>query len=72
MNDDLTILSIEEVCQVLKIGRNRIYHLLNNGLIKGYREGNRWKISRKAVEEYISTQSNMRTNSNKNSNKVSD
>lgn len=57
MNDELTILSIEEVCQILRVGRNRIYYLLNNGFLKGYREGNRWKISQKAVEEYISTQS---------------
>lgn len=31
------ILSIEEVCTVLLIGRNRAYELLNSGVLKGFR-----------------------------------
>ena len=71
MNDELIIFSVQEACQLLKIGRNRIYYLLNNGLLKGYREGNRWKISQKAVTDYIFTQSNIGTSSNNGSNNLS-
>ena len=47
------ILSIEEVCTVLLIGRNRAYELLNTGVLRGFRLGRTWKIPKKSLESFI-------------------
>lgn len=47
------VLTIEELCEILKIGRNRAYELLENGEIKGFRLGRPWKIPKISVEEYL-------------------
>lgn len=54
------ILTILEVCDILMIGRNRAYELLETGILKGFRIGRIWKIPRAAVEEYILTQSRLK------------
>ena len=46
------ILSVEELCELLHVGRNRIYQLLQSGELKGFRLGKTWKIPKIAVEEY--------------------
>lgn len=51
------ILTIEELCEILKIGRNRAYELLESGTIKGFCLGKPWKIPRIAVENYLKQQS---------------
>ena len=38
-NDINTIMSVAEVAEYLSVGKNRIYELLNNGTIKGFRMG---------------------------------
>lgn len=38
---------------ILELEKNRIYELLNNQTLKGFRIGSTWKISRMALEEYI-------------------
>ncbi len=49
------ILTAEEACEALKIGRNAIYSLLNSGKLKGYRSGRVWKVPKEAVREFILT-----------------
>jgi len=51
------IVTAEEVAEMLRIGMNRMYELLKTGSIKAYREGRVWRISRKAVQEYVLSQS---------------
>lgn len=51
------VLDVEETCEVLKIGKNRMYHLLSEREIKGYREGRCWRIPRKSIVEYIEKKS---------------
>lgn len=48
------ILRVEELCDVLGIGANAAYQLLNEGAIPAFRIGRRWKIPREAVQGYIS------------------
>lgn len=48
------ILTVDELCEVLGIGANAAYQLLNDGAIPAFRIGRRWKIPREAVQEYIS------------------
>lgn len=52
-NSILTVLSVSEVAEYLGVGKNRIYELLNDGKLKGFRMGSTWKISRMALENYI-------------------
>lgn len=55
--DDLV--TIEMLCEMLSIGKNVAYNLLNQKEIKAFRIGRVWKIPKKAVEEYILTSSNL-------------
>jgi excisionase family DNA binding protein len=48
------ILTIEELCEVLGIGTNAAYQLLNEHTIPAFRIGRRWKIPKEAVIQYIS------------------
>ena len=47
------ILTREEVMEILKIGRSTFYKLLQNGDLKGFKEGNRYKVPVESIEEYI-------------------
>ena len=51
--NDLEILTVEEACEALKIGRNAIYRLLNSGKLKGYRNGRHWSNPREATRLLI-------------------
>ncbi|MCI6867000.1 MAG: helix-turn-helix domain-containing protein [Lachnospiraceae bacterium] len=46
-------MTVEDVCESLLIGKNAAYQLLNQGSIKAFRIGSRWKIPRASVIEYI-------------------
>lgn len=56
--DDLV--SIETLCEMLSIGKNHAYDLLNKKQIKAFRIGRTWKVPKKAVEEYILSQSKLK------------
>ena len=45
------LLTREEVMELLKIGRSTFYRLLQTGQLKGFKEGNRYKVPVSAVEE---------------------
>lgn len=47
------ILTVDEVCEVLRIGYNAAYSLLNSGKLKAYKNGRTWRIPRIAVEAYV-------------------
>ncbi len=47
------ILTVEEVCEALRIGENAAYALLGSGQLKGYRNGCRWRIPKEAVRRFI-------------------
>ena len=38
-----------------------LYNLLRNGKIKGFKIGSCWKIPKKAVDDYISSESGINT-----------
>lgn len=54
------ILNIDELCEVLLIGKNAAYKLLESGEIKGFRFGRKWKISKVALEDFILKRSGFR------------
>ena len=55
--EKIELLTIDQLCQILQIGKNTAYKLLQTGEIKGFRVGRSWKIPRDSVIEYVSNQS---------------
>lgn len=53
MKENTEILTREEVMDLLKIGRSTFYKLIQEGKLKGYKDGNRYKVPAYSVEEYI-------------------
>lgn len=47
------IVTIEDVCQMLNIGKNNAYRLLKEGKLHGFKIGRIWKISKNSVIDYI-------------------
>lgn len=54
------ILSVDEACELLRIGRNNLYEILNNNQLKAYRNRRVWRIPKLAVQEYILEQSKIK------------
>jgi len=52
-NGNNEILTVEEVCDILRIGKNAAYNLIKSGEIKCYRYSRVWKIPRISVDEYM-------------------
>ena len=50
------LLSPNEVCSYLNIGRNTMYRLLQSGMIPAFRIGNRWKIPESSITKFIDDQ----------------
>ena len=53
LNQENDILTVDDLCEVLRIGKNAAYKLINSGKLKCYRINRIWKITRQSVEEYI-------------------
>lgn len=58
-NTSESLVTIEDLCEELMIGRNAAYSLLASNQIKGFRIGRIWKIPRESIRQYIREQSKM-------------
>ena len=47
------VLTTDEAAEVLRVGFNTLYDLLQSGKLKAYRNGRFWKIPKKSIIEYI-------------------
>ena len=61
LNEYSEILTVEDVMEILNIGKNAAYDLFRNGEIKCFRLKNRWKVPKQAVVDYINNQSKLST-----------
>lgn len=53
-NNYQELITIDELCEYLNIGKNTAYSLLNSGELQGaFRIGRIWKIPKDAVSNYI-------------------
>lgn len=52
------LLTIDEVCEVLSIGKNRAYELLNSKQIRAFKIGRIWKIPKISLINYITDSCN--------------
>lgn len=53
------VISVNELCEILGIGRNRAYELLQTNQIKGFQMGRPWKIPKVSVEKYLKRKSSL-------------
>ena len=58
-DDTSQLMSPPELATYLGIGRNLAYQLLNEGVIKGFKIGKQWKVSKQAVDLYIAQMSHL-------------
>ena len=47
------MVTIDDVCQMLNIGKNNAYRLLKEGKLHAFKIGRIWKVSRQSVIEYV-------------------
>lgn len=55
--DDL--LTTDEACEALKIGKNALYALLKSGQLKAFRNGRVWRIPKDSLLEFIYSKSDL-------------
>ncbi|MDU2064648.1 MAG: helix-turn-helix domain-containing protein [Sporomusaceae bacterium] len=53
------LVTIDDLCEMLYIGKNAAYKLLASGQIKAFRYNRIWKVPKQGVIEYVLTQSNL-------------
>lgn len=59
LNNYGDILDLEDVCEILHIGKNTAYRLIRRKAIPAFKVGRVYKIPRKAVENYILSEAHM-------------
>jgi len=47
------IMTVKECQNILKVGKNTLLNLISSGEIEAFRIGNRWKIPKESVIEFI-------------------
>ncbi len=47
------LVSVDDACAILMVSKGTLYGLLRSGVLKGFKIGRIWKISRKAINYYI-------------------
>ena len=52
-NEYEDIMTVEDVMEVLHVGKNRVYELLSEQKLSGFRMGRPWKIPKESVIEYV-------------------
>ena len=55
-NDRKDLITIDELCEILMIGKNTAYSLLKSGSITSFTINRVWKIPRVSIDEYIKKQ----------------
>ena len=53
------LITIDELCELLMIGRTTAYRLLRNKEINAFKIGKVWKITKASVERYVKERSNL-------------
>ncbi|MEN6413425.1 MAG: helix-turn-helix domain-containing protein [Veillonellales bacterium] len=53
------VVTVEELCEMLSIGKNAAYSLLSSGKVKAFRYRRVWKIPKQGVVEYVLRESKL-------------
>lgn len=54
------VLTTDDVCIALRIGKNALYELLQSGQLKGFRNGRVWRIPKESLITFVLGQSGLR------------
>lgn len=52
-NEYSDMVTVDELCDMLRIGKNKAYELLCSGKVGGFHDGRLWMIPKEAVISYI-------------------
>ena len=58
-NSDMELITVDEMCEKLMIGKNLAYRLLDAGEIKCFKINRIWKIPKGSIKEYIERKSQL-------------
>lgn len=58
-NEYSDLIGVEELCEMLSIGKNAAYKLLSSGQLKAFRHNRVWKIPKQSVIEYVIQKTNL-------------
>jgi len=53
INEPIKVVTLEELCEQLSIGKNAAYDLVRSGKIKAFRIKRIWKIPQTSINDYI-------------------
>lgn len=59
--DPCEVINVDEMAEILMIGKNAAYDLLNSGKIKALKIGRIWKVPKVRLNEYLQESSSART-----------
>lgn len=54
-NNENYILTIDEACEQLRIGKSGLYQLMRTKQLKAFKIGRNWKIPSSSIYEYINS-----------------
>ena len=57
---DKELLTVDEVMEILYLGRNTVYELLRSGELKGIKFGKIWRIPKESIKEMINKKMQIR------------
>ena len=46
------VLTVQELCDYLKVHRSTVYRLLKRGQIPGFKIGSDWRFNREAIDQW--------------------
>ena len=52
-NTQPVILTVKEVSQLLRIHRPKVYDLIRDGTIEGFKLGSDWRVKRDSIEKLV-------------------
>ncbi len=53
------VITVQDVCDILMVGKNTVYRLIQEGKIPSFRTGRTWKINRDGLFDYIRSESGL-------------
>ena len=57
MADDQDILTVKELCELLRLHPSTVYKLVREGKIPGFRIGNEWRFRRDVIMRWMAEKS---------------
>ena len=52
-DNQLVLLTVKEVSQLLRIHRPKVYDLIRDGTIEGFKLGSDWRVKRESIEKLV-------------------